>query len=737
MHTNDNYKRHKSYNFNSNDFGKIQNFPDCLIDPNKLKGKYGKRNSMEFQFKLTSNSIFAYQEYDKFSNLACDGEISDKTKSTPSNLQNGELLSNSFSKESSDSEEYEMPITKPNKNKRLSDGMIQFNLKSKEAFNQILQNKVGSSNNSHNNSSNGITFDYPTEKTHYSSQNLSIRNFFGNNNLNTNTNVSESFSPILKFKNINQFPDLSIPQMYQNDFSYKNNQNYTVPIHKKVNAFNNNSINRTNNNANLNISPTEINNSKVDNSNTMNINPILNNNTDNNNTGGVISNNNNFQPFMNGMKNNFNRMKRKSLIIAPSFRANVPQTTGRKFSFNFSASSSFPFPINNSSNMLNLNPINPQLIKNNIINTPSMVNSTIIPFNQSTNLENNVNNISMPKDDILIIENLKHLDSINYTVILEKLEENKEDINFLKTFFSKIKDNLVNFIIHQQGNYIIQKYLEILIYQENKDLIADFFQSIQSEIINIIINTYGTRVIQKVFEKMCDGIYERIETPILEKIIQDLINTNLLMICSDKNGNHVFQKILKIYPKNKNEFIFKSLISKSVEISKLKQGVSILQVAINIANEHQKFRLLFKIINNISILIDDRYANYAIQYILELNIKRINDKIYDFVATYLLPLSKSKFSSNVIDKILNLNGEMAKQLIVLIIENKYVGKIICDQYGNYVIQHALEICDNLQLEEMLYQIMYISDILNHTNIGKKVYENLLNKYPEVFNKICE
>ncbi len=48
-------------------------------------------------------------------------------------------------------------------------------------------------------------------------------------------------------------------------------------------------------------------------------------------------------------------------------------------------------------------------------------------------------------------------------------------------------------------------------------------------------------------------------------------------LIKDTNGNHVIQKILQIYPNQKNTFILKEIEENIVEISTLKQGSCIFQ----------------------------------------------------------------------------------------------------------------------------------------------------------------
>lgn len=65
----------------------------------------------------------------------------------------------------------------------------------------------------------------------------------------------------------------------------------------------------------------------------------------------------------------------------------------------------------------------------------------------------------------------------------------------------------------------------------------------------------------------------------------------------------------------------------------------------------------------------------------------------------LIPLSKQKFSSNVIEKCLEYNTKEAnRQLIECIIRDKTQNfNLLSDQFGNYVIQKCLAVAQEPQL----------------------------------------
>ncbi len=437
-----------------------------------------------------------------------------------------------------------------------------------------------------------------------------------------------------------------------------------------------------------------------------------------------INNNNIINLNNNNNKNNINNFRRKSFQYYPNF--------------NF-----MNFPNPQQTNFQNMN--NPFMVNTNInsfnaFNNARNISTIPIQNNQPINQKKR-NSFSIPVPNYFYNEDQNMLDNLNSYLtdqtrcrqVQEKLEEKKNDPDFINKFYHNIESNLVDIIDHQFGNYVIQKFFNIILYQNNKDLINQFFSRIQSDLFKISVNNYGTRVFQKSLEKLDKGIYSQIETPELDNIIRNLVEKHIFALCYDKNGNHVFQKIARIFPKEKNQFIFDQLNQYAIEISKLKQGATILQNTFKYASPEQLKSLILKILSDMGSLVNDEYGNYTIQLIIELKEKVYNDIIYDYLIKNCASLSKKKFSSNVIDKCIIEEDENSHKLVNYIIKNNLIKDMITDQFGNYVIQKALKVSNRNTQIEIINQIKPEIDQLKQTNIGRKIYEHLMQSYSVLLN----
>ena len=80
---------------------------------------------------------------------------------------------------------------------------------------------------------------------------------------------------------------------------------------------------------------------------------------------------------------------------------------------------------------------------------------------------------------------------------------------------------------------------------------------------------------------------------------------------------------------------------------------------------------------------------------------------------------------------------VSKKLVNCIIKNKYVKEMINDQFGNYVIQKALKVSDYDTQVEIINQIKPQIEQLRQTNIGRKIYEHLMQSYNGFFKNTSE
>ena len=74
--------------------------------------------------------------------------------------------------------------------------------------------------------------------------------------------------------------------------------------------------------------------------------------------------------------------------------------------------------------------------------------------------------------------------------------------------------------------------------------------------------------------------------------------------------------------------------------------------------------------------------------------------------------------------------DRATNLMQHLIDNKIIGEMILDQYGNYVVQKALKKTKGDMFMEIIKQVDLVLNKLKSSNIGRKIYDHLIKKYGE-------
>ena len=223
----------------------------------------------------------------------------------------------------------------------------------------------------------------------------------------------------------------------------------------------------------------------------------------------------------------------------------------------------------------------------------------------------------------------------------------------------------------------------------------------------------------------------------MNNCLKNLISKHLFDLCQDKNGNHVYQKLIKVFKGEKEEisnFLFDYLADFALDIALLQQGATIFYTAINFVSYNQKEKLCVKIFQNLEILINNKYGNYSVQALINSlkDEKKLIEPIYSYISKNIVNLSKQKYSSNVVDTFIMKNDTFSKMIINDIIKNNQIKDMILDQFGNYVIQKAMSISDQETLNKIIEQIKPIVPELLLSNFGKKIINKLMHQYNIVF-----
>jgi hypothetical protein len=129
-------------------------------------------------------------------------------------------------------------------------------------------------------------------------------------------------------------------------------------------------------------------------------------------------------------------------------------------------------------------------------------------------------------------------------------------------------------------------------------------------------------------------------------------------------------------------------------------------------------------------LIQDQYGNYVIQHILEKGQPKDKKRVVTKVKGQLLPLSKHKFASNVVEKCVTYSDEKDRMDILHeVIEVKADGTsalsvMMKDQFANYVVQRLLDVVHGQPRSILLERIRPHLQSLKKYTYGKHLITSM-------------
>ncbi|OTA54927.1 ARM repeat-containing protein [Hypoxylon sp. EC38] len=263
---------------------------------------------------------------------------------------------------------------------------------------------------------------------------------------------------------------------------------------------------------------------------------------------------------------------------------------------------------------------------------------------------------------------------------LQKQLENRNP-EHVHIIWEETKEHVVELMTDPFGNYLCQKLLEYCSDDERTSLI----QNAMKDMVRIALNQHGTRALQKMIEFVTTRAHINIIIQALRHRVVDLIQ--------DLNGNHVIQKCLNKLSADDAQFIFNAVGNNCIAVGTHRHGCCVLQRCIDHASGDQKLWLVNKITENATQLVQDPFGNYVVQYIIDLNESIFTEPLIQQFRGKIIQLSRLKFSSNVIEKCLRCSSDQSRDMIVNeLLAPGELERLLRDNYGNYVVQTALEHC---------------------------------------------
>lgn len=280
---------------------------------------------------------------------------------------------------------------------------------------------------------------------------------------------------------------------------------------------------------------------------------------------------------------------------------------------------------------------------------------------------------------------------------LQKKLEEQPDPQHVTLVFTEVFEHLIELMTDPYGQYLVPKLMKYCDKQQRQAIVT----KIAPKIVTFACHTYGIHGVQKILEFLTD---EQVDTFI------EAIKPNAIHLAKDSKGNYLIQSFLKQFPSERNQFIYDAITDNCVEVATHKVGCTLINRCIDYANEKQMLQMVTKIGSNCLSLVQDQFGNYVVQHLLSTKVQ-FAPKIIEGLLGHIPELSVQKFSSNVIEKCLQVASQEHYSAVIQEITNANLLELLQDRYANFVIQTALDVADDQQHAKLVKMILpYIHQI---------------------------
>jgi len=255
------------------------------------------------------------------------------------------------------------------------------------------------------------------------------------------------------------------------------------------------------------------------------------------------------------------------------------------------------------------------------------------------------------------------------------------------------------------GSVVVQKLLELGAPAQNKTVIEE----LRTHLLKCTNDAYGCRVLQAAIQY----VPRESQQMLAAELEQDVAGCVQSM-----HGNHVIQKCIEQMSPDSLGFIIKVVEERTEEVASHKYGCRVVQRLLEYCRLEQLKKILDQIIDVTQKLAQDFYGNYVVQHMLQHSRKEDKRRIISTVQRDVLPYSKHRFASNVVEKCIEvattgehahaLEEERAALMHAILgeagAERPPIFQMMDDRFGMHVVQCVVEHSRGSERELLFRQV---------------------------------
>jgi hypothetical protein len=234
--------------------------------------------------------------------------------------------------------------------------------------------------------------------------------------------------------------------------------------------------------------------------------------------------------------------------------------------------------------------------------------------------------------------------------VLQKFIETTTKRN-VTLIFEAVQPKLINLCLSQNGNHIVQRFIEAL-----PDRIDSIVALIRPHVVQLAIDNCGCRVVQRLFD--------RYDVDVLALLVAEVLRA-AAELATNQYGNYVVQNILEAGRPDHVSALVAAFRGKFYEFSVHKFASNVIEKCIRGASRAEQIAIFAEIVGEegryeerrIATMAGDQFGNYVMQRIIEYGTEGQQNAIYAVVYDEYERLSGITYAGYVIAKLVALGFE--------------------------------------------------------------------------------
>ncbi|KAJ3087957.1 hypothetical protein HK102_009891 [Quaeritorhiza haematococci] len=303
-------------------------------------------------------------------------------------------------------------------------------------------------------------------------------------------------------------------------------------------------------------------------------------------------------------------------------------------------------------------------------------------------------------------------------LLQQKLKSATPEIK--EMIFEAIMQQAISLMKNRFGNFLMQRCLEFGTPQHVR-LIGE---TMRGKVYELACDRFGCHVVQKAF----DTVDDELKTALISELFRAIPET-----ITHRFACHVWQRVFETRwgsqePPAVMQYVDSALKGQWHLIANDENGSLVVQCIFENCSEQEKAPLLCEILAHVVDIAKGQWGNWVVQHILEHGSTPDRAYVLKVVTHNMYPMSIDQYASKVVEKALKTSSrreiyDMIERVISPTLRENgrpYFLDMMNHQYGNYVVQHILNLAEPHQREVCVRILSPHLSTLRGSKYGQRV-----------------